>query len=226
MYSEDELLPISALQHLAFCERQAALIHIENLWDENVLTAEGHILHAKTHSEESETVSNTRISRGLRLRSLRLGLVGVADVVEFHRVEVPSKKVDCTRLPNLNGWWKPFIVEYKHGSPKPEMIDDVQLCAQAMCLEEMMNITVTSSSFFYGRPRRRHIVNLSQELRQKTTDLALQLHEMVKKGITPAPDYTQKCRRCSLLDSCLPKTARTKQKVSAYLHNAIYEEIS
>ena len=122
MFSEDELLPLSALQHLLFCERQCALIHIEQAWAENRLTVEGKNLHAKVHEADDESRGDLRIVRGLRLRSLRLGLVGQADVVEFH------KQGDA---------WLPFPVEYKRGKPKPEPCDEVQLCAQAICLEEM-----------------------------------------------------------------------------------------
>ena len=161
MYTEDELLPISGLQHLAFCERQVALIHIEGLWEENVYTAEGKILHENAHEEGSEAVGDLRIARGLRLRSLRLGLVGVADVVEFHRVDNPGAKTSV-ELPGVQGRWQPFIVEYKRGLPKLDRTDEVQLCAQAMCLEEMLDVEITSSAFFYGKPRRRDVVNLDK----------------------------------------------------------------
>lgn len=226
MYTEDDLLPLSGLQHLAFCQRQAALIYVENIWQENVLTTEGRLMHDRAHSEEIEVRGDVYISRGLRLRSLELGLIGMTDVVEFHRLAAPGDKNDCIQLAGFTGWWKPYIVEYKHGSPKPDSTDEVQLCAQVICLEEMLGIAISSSSFFYGRPRRRHIVQLDKGLRQTTINLALQLHALIKSGITPPPQYTHKCRNCSLLDDCMPKAARPTQKVAAYLHKAIYEEIA
>ncbi len=152
MYTEDDLIPISALQHLVFCARQAALIHIEGLWEENVLTIEGEQLHERAHDQESETTGDTRTVRGLRIRSLRLGLIGVADVVEFRRTEAPGKGAVLNGLPGL---WQPYIIEYKHGKPKIDRSDEVQLCAQAMCLEEMLGVSIEESAFFYGKPRRR-----------------------------------------------------------------------
>lgn len=226
MYSEDELLPLSALQHLAFCERQAALIHIENIWQENVLTAEGRLMHDRSHTEEIEIRGNIRISHGLRLRSLELGLIGMADVVEFHLSEVSSGENTCFKIPGCDGWWQPYIVEYKHGTPKPDITDEVQLCAQAICLEEMLNVFIPSSSFFYGRPRRRHVVQLTEDLRQNTKNIAFKLHDLVNHGITPLAQYTQKCRSCSLYDDCLPRVGRTKQSISTYLQKIIYEEIA
>lgn len=226
MYSEDELLPLSGLQHLAFCERQAALIHIENIWQENVLTAEGRIMHDRSHTEEIEVRGNVRISRGLRLRSLELGLIGMADVVEFHLSEEPASENTCVQIPGCAGWWQPYIVEYKHGGPKPDITDEVQLCAQAMCLEEMLNVFIPNSSFFYGRPRRRHVVQLNKDLRQNTTNMALRLHDLVNRSITPVAQYTQKCRSCSLYDDCMPRLGRAKQSVSTYLRTTIYEEIA
>ncbi len=144
IYSEDDLFMISALQHYAFCPRQCALIHIEQAWLENRWTAEGRILHERVHEQEGESRAGVRIERGLPLRSLRLGLVGVADVVEFH--------------PLPGGGWQLFPVEYKRGKPKPDHCDEVQLCAQAMCLEEMMGVEVSQGALFYGKTRHRHDV--------------------------------------------------------------------
>ena len=140
-YSEDDLIMISALQHFAFCPRQCALIHIEQVWTESGLTAEGRIMHEKVHEEQRESRGAVRIECGIPLRSLRLGLIGKADVVEFHRIG--------------KGVWQPFPVEYKRGKPKPDHCDKVQLCAQAMCLEEMLSVPVPEGALFYGRTRRR-----------------------------------------------------------------------
>jgi CRISPR-associated exonuclease Cas4 len=222
MYTEDELLPISGLQHLAFCERQVALIHIEGLWEENVYTAEGKILHERAHGEGSEAMGDLRIARGLRLRSLRLGLIGIADVVEFHRVDNPDNKLGV-ELPGVQGRWQPFIVEYKRGLPKPDRRDEVQLCAQAMCLEEMLDVEITSSAFFYGKPRRRDMVKLDKSLREETESVAIHLHELIDSGETPPASYNEKCQRCSLIEVCLPKMPRGHGSVENYLHRALTE---
>jgi len=222
MYTEDDLLPISGLQHLAFCERQVALIHIEGLWEENVYTAEGKILHEHAHEEGSEAVGDLRIARALRLRSLRLGLVGVADVVEFHRVDSSVGK-SSVELPSAQGRWQPFIVEYKRGLPKLDRTDEVQLCAQAMCLEEMLDIQISSSAFFYGKPRRRNIVNLDSSLREETANVANRLHELIDSSKTPVVSYSVKCERCSLIDTCLPKMPRGRGSVENYLRNVLSE---
>lgn len=222
MYTEDDLLPISALQHLAFCERQAALIHIEGQWQENVLTVEGEQLHEHVHQTEDEALGDLRIARGLRLRSLTLGLTGVADVVEFHRLpDNNTKESTAVELPGITGRWQPFIVEYKHGQPKLEHEDEVQLCAQAMCLEEMLGVSIKESAFFYGKPRRRHKADLNDALRKETIARAERLHRLVEAGQVPPPIYAKHCQRCSLIDICLPKLPRSAKKVDAYLRNAI-----
>jgi len=226
MYSEDELLPISGLQHLAFCERQAALIHVEGLWADNVLTAEGHLLHERVHRGELETHGEMRVARGLRLRSLALGLTGMTDVVEFRRVHGEGDAGACsdhfaTELPGVAGRWRPFLVEYKRGLPKPDNRDEVQLCAQAMCLEEMLGVTIPAAALYYGRPRRRHPVPLDQQLRTETISLAGRLHRLVASGTVPPPSYSRRCRRCSLVDHCLPKMARSAASVEKYLRQAV-----
>lgn len=199
MFSEDELLPLSALQHLLFCERQCALIHIEQAWAENRLTVEGKNLHAKVHEADDESRGDLRIVRGLRLRSLRLGLVGQADVVEFHK---------------QGNAWVPFPVEYKRGKPKPEPCDEVQLCAQAICLEEMTGQSILEGAIFYGQPRRRHPVSFDGVLRAETETTAKRLRELIGRGKTPPAINEKKCESCSLLDICMPKTlARTKSAI-------------
>lgn len=220
MYSEDDLLPISAMQHLAFCERQWGLIHLEQIWGENLLTAQGRILHERTHEPETETRDDIRIARGLRLRSLRLGLTGQADVVEFHRVTAGQAGVP---LEGASGMWQPFIVEYKRGRPKIGYEDEVQLCAQALCLEEMLGVSMSSAAFFYGQPRRRQDVQLNKDLRDKTETLAARLHELSAAGKTPPSEYGQKCKSCSLVDLCLPAATGQQQSARKYLAKAIKE---
>lgn len=218
MYSEDELLPISALQHLSFCERQWALIHLEQVWSENLFTAEGRNLHEKTHEADCENRPGLRIVRGLRLRCLRLGLVGQADVVEFHKAEVGVS------LDGVSGLWRPFPVEYKRGKAKPDNCDRVQLCAQAMCLEEMLGAEIREGALFYGRPRRREVVEFTPELRGETESLAMKLHELHAAGKTPKARYGPKCKSCSLLEVCMPKITGPDKDIAHYLAKALEKE--
>lgn len=210
MYSEDELLPLSALQHLAFCERQCALIHLEGVWSENRLTAEGRILHERVHDGEDERRGDVRIARGLRLRSLRLGLTGQADVVEFHR--------------QSDGSWRPFPVEYKRGRPKPNRCDEVQVCAQALCLEETLGVRIEEGSIFYGQPRRRQAVAFSPDLRGETEAAAIRLHRLLDSGVTPRAVYEKKCDNCSLKSLCLPEVAGRGKSAKRYLGQMLREE--
>ena len=209
MYTEDDLLPLSALQHLIFCERQCALIHIEQAWAENLFTAEGRIMHERVHEEGSESRGSIRIEHGVPLRSLRLGLIGKADVVEFHRREGDS--------------WQPFPVEYKRGKPKKDDSDRVQLCAQALCLEEMLDVEVPEGALFYGKNRRRAGVVFDDALRKETEETAVRLHELIASGRTPKPVYTKRCDTCSLAGMCLPKTVGKRRSVQHYLLGATRE---
>jgi len=209
MYHEDDLLPISALQHLIFCERQCALIHIEQAWAENLYTAEGRMLHERVHSEDRGARGTVRIEYGMSLRSLRLGLIGKADVVEFHKIPASQKQEPAA--------WLPFPVEYKRGRPKLNDCDRVQLCAQALCLEEMMDVTIPKGALFYGRKRRRENVVFNVALRRVTEEATERLHALLASGQTPKPLYTQKCDSCSLAHLCLPKTMGKRFSVKRYL---------
>jgi CRISPR-associated exonuclease Cas4 len=214
-FSESDLLMLSAIQHLAFCERQCCLIHIEQAWAENRLTAEGRILHDRVHGENAESRGDVYIVRGLKLRSLELGLSGVADVVEFHRVES-----DGFSLPGKKGLWKAFPVEYKRGKPKSDRCDEVQICGQAICLEEMLNTKIENGALFYGAQHKRHEVIFDETLRTETTKTAQRLHELISKGITPPAVYEKKCDRCSMIDICVPKAGKEKS-VEKYLEEMI-----
>lgn len=209
MYSEDDLLPISTLQHLVFCPRQCALIHIERAWSENFFTAQGRVLHERVHRENAERRRDLQVEYGMPLRSLRLGLSGKADVIEFHR------QPDQT--------WQPFPVEYKRGRQKSDNRDAVQLCAQALCLEEILNVSVPEGAIFYGRERQRSEVQFNENLRKETEDAAGRLHRLIESGKTPPPVYEKKCDTCSLLDVCLPKTIQNKKSVSGYLSAMVKE---
>lgn len=209
MYEPDDLIQLSALQHMVFCPRQCALIHVEQTWKESGRTAEGRLMHERVHEQEAETRGDVRIERGVPLRSLRLGLIGKSDVVEFHKVE--------------EGRWIPYPVEYKRGKPKVDDCDKVQLCAQAMCLEEMLNIEVPRGAIFYGRTRRRLDVEFDEALRRKTEDAAKKTHSLIDSGITPGPVYAKRCESCSLVAECLPKTLQKKRSVKNYLARVIGE---
>lgn len=212
MYAENDLLPISALQHLLFCERQCALIHIEQVWNDNRFTTEGRILHEKVHELGDETRAGVRIARALPLRSLKLGLNGVADVVEFHREDGANK-------------WRPFPVEYKRGKPKVESCDTVQLCAQAMCLEEMLDVEIHCGALFYGKIRRRLDVVFDDVLRVLVADTARRLHDLIFGGITPSPRYDERCEHCSLIDDCMPRALRHKRSVGSYIDGMLSKDV-
>jgi CRISPR-associated exonuclease Cas4 len=227
MFSEDDLLPLSGLQHLVFCERQWGLIHIEQQWEENRLTSEGRILHERVHDAGTEARPGVVTARGLRLRSFRLGLSGQADVVEFQLAEPgearPARQSDC-QLPDRTGWWRPFPVEYKRGRPKANGCDEVQLCAQALCLEEMLGVAIDGGALFYGATRRRKEVPLDARLRTRTEGLAGRMHELYSARVTPPAVYTKKCDRCSLYDRCLPRTASKRGVVKRYLARELRDE--
>lgn len=203
VFSEDEFIPISALQHMLYCPRQCALIHIERRWAENSFTAEGRILHNRSDAGDRETRGTVRIERSVSLCSFQLGVAGVADVVEIR---------------NDNQF---YPIEYKRGRPKSHRADEVQLCAQAICLEEMLNTTVMEGSLFYGRSRRRTIVIFDIELRTLTEQIATDTRHMLTAGKTPDPIYSKrKCEACSLKDDCQPQAPR-RMIVERWLASAI-----
>lgn len=221
MYSEDDLLPLSALQHLRFCERQCALIHVEGLWAENRLTVEGSHLHRKVHDGPDEARRDVRTVRAMPLRSLRLGLVGQADAVEFHRRKGEAGEPPGVRLEGAPGEWLPFPVEYKRGRPKRDRSDELQLCAQALCLEEMLSVPVPRGALFYGETRRRKDVELDAGLRAETEDSAARAHRLVAAGVTPRAVREPKCESCSLLHLCLPEALDPGRSASRYLARAL-----
>ena len=204
---DDELIAISALSHYSYCPRRCALIHIERVWTENLFTAEGRIMHERVHDEGGESRGNIRIERGVALRTLRLGLIGKADVVEFHR--------------QADGSWLPFPVEYKRGKPKVDDCDKIQLCAQAICLEEMLGVKIPAGALFYGQTRHRLDVVFNEDLRRETEETARQVHELIASGRTPPPIYEKRCNSCSIMSECLPKTIQKRRSVSGYMAKMI-----
>ncbi len=209
MYSPEDLIQLSALQHMVFCERQCALIHIEQTWTESGRTAEGRIIHERVHDESRESRGDIRIDYGVSLRSLRLGLIGKADVVEFHR--------------RPDGSWLPFPVEYKRGKPKADNCDKVQLCAQAICLEEMLSIAIPKGALFYGQTRHRLDVAFDEALRRETEETASRAYALIAAGRTPPPVYEKRCESCSLMAECLPKTIQKRRSVKNYLTRILGE---
>lgn len=199
MFTEDQLFPLSALQHWLYCPRQCALIHLEQAWAENRFTAEGRILHEKAHEGRDESRAAIRITRGMVVRSLALGLSGQCDVVEFHSV----------------GAIRP--VEYKRGKPKAHRADEVQLCAQAICLEEMLGLRIEAGCLFYGERRRRTDVVFDETLRALVEATARALHEMRLSAVTPLAEYeSHRCDACSLIDLCQPKALRFRKGAQSW----------
>lgn len=210
-YKEEDFLQLSGLQHFAFCRRQWALIHIEQQWAENLLTVQGNILHEKAHDPDSrEQRGDVRITRGMQIHSPTLGISGACDVVEFHRG--PSG----IALPGREGLWLPYPVEYKRGEPKQTDADRLQLCAQAMCLEEMLCCDIAEGALFYGQTRRREIVTFTPELRSQVRNDLAQMHELYRRKHTPQVKPGKSCSACSLREVCLPKLGRRKS-VREYL---------
>lgn len=207
IYEEDDLLPISALQHLMFCERQWALIHLEQIWEDNRLTAEGQQLHEKANSQDEEKRNNLKIVRTLRLRSLKYGLTGVADIVEFHKQE--------------NNVSQPYPIEYKRGKPKSDLCDSVQLCAQALCLEEMLGVKVLKGAFFYWEIKRRLEIEIDYDLRLETYKLIQRLHHVTKARKTPPAKLERKCTNCSLINWCMPSCTNGSKSIKQYLGNVV-----
>ncbi|TRZ52019.1 CRISPR-associated protein Cas4 [bacterium] len=216
-HSDDDLLMLSGIQHIAFCERQWGLIHIEQQWEENLRTVEGHHLHERVDDPlESDTRKDVAILRAVPLISYRLGLSGTADVIEFYRTD--GKGVV---LLGHSGKWYPHPVEYKRGKPKPDDRDRVQLCAQAMCLEEMYTIQIPKGALFYGETRHRETVDFCVALRSRVNELASRMHELFQQGITPSPIYKNHCKSCSLIDICLPLSIQRMPDVNQFLANEL-----
>jgi len=215
-YTSDELLPLSGIQHFVFCRRQWALIHVEQQWKENALTAEGRIMHKRADDPFfTETRNGVITARSVPIASYRLGLSGVCDVVEF------TTSPDGVKLPNRDGLYLAAPVEYKRGKPKREHVDEAQLCAQAMCLEEMLSVTIPRGYLFYGETRHREEVELTAELRTLVQEMSAEMHNYFSRGYTPKVKTSKACRSCSLADICLPKLQEKALPASKYIKQAI-----
>ena len=217
IYSEEDFLQLSGLQHFKFCRRQWALIHVENQWAENFRTTDGAILHENAHDGAfTESRGDLLITRDMRIVSPTLGVSGACDVLEFHRggAGIPLKGRD--------GLWQPYPVEYKRGRPKETSMDALQLCGQAMCLEEMLCCEIPEGALYYGEPRRRTAVAFTPELRQEVRELLAQMHDLYGRGHTPKVKPTKSCNACSLKELCLPKLMRGRS-VADYLRRGMEE---
>ncbi len=214
-YPEDEMLMLSGIQHFGFCRRQWALIHVFRQWEENSLTVEGRHLHRNADDSFARDFRDGVFRmRGVGVRSERLGLYGVCDVVEL----LPLSKGDGgSAFPGADGFWDAYPVEYKRGASKVSDCDLLQICAQAICLEESNSIRIARGYLYYGRSRRRMEVEFDASLRRKTFDFAAQMHDAFAKRECFRAEYSGKCASCSLFEICGPKCETRRGGVSAYL---------
>jgi len=220
-YEEDDMLMLSGIQHFAFCPRQWALIHIEQQWEENRLTIEGEFLHQ--HVDDPfyrQKMGSTICLRSVSIASKQLGLYGLSDVIELHPTDFPDNAILHPKYP---GYWLPYPIEYKHGKPKENNVDAVQLTAQAMCLEEQYGIHISEGALYYGEIRKREVVEFTKELRDEVMQLAKSMHEVFDSQRLPKAAKQPHCKSCSLRDVCLPKVSE-KQLASEYLKVNLYEE--
>lgn len=216
-YNEEDFLLLSGIQHFVFCRRQWALIHIEQQWQENLRTIEGGILHERSHdSTIKEKRGNSIIARGTRIFSRTLGLTGTCDVIEYH------KSPDGVEIFGHDGIYKVFPIEYKRGKPKENRADEIQLCAQAMCLEEMLMCQIPEAYLYYGETKRRLKVIIDDELRQYVKAAAKEMHEFFERRYTPKSKASKACRACSLTDICVPKLCKNPS-VTYYINKNISE---
>lgn len=214
-YEEEDFLMLSGIQHFAFCRRQWALIHIEQLWAENLRTAEGNLLHENCHDGySSESRGEVLFSRGMPVFSRSLGASGECDIVEFR------KSRGGIPLHGREGRYTIYPVEYKHGEPKGSDIDVLQLAAQAICLEEMLGCEIPDGAIFYGKTRRRERVALTDERKEKVRSLFAEMHALFARGYVPKGKFSKGCNACSLKNLCLPKLCRAKS-AGEYLEQSL-----
>ena len=214
-YNEEDYLQLSGIQHFKFCRRQWALIHIENQWAENTRTVEGEAMHTNAHNADfREKRGELLITRDMRIFSATLGISGSCDVVEFRRNEAGIT------LPDYKGNWLPCPVEYKHGRPRQDTANELQLCAEAMCLEEMLCCEIKEGAIYFGETRQRLKVEFTAELRQEVKACLCEMHDLYKKGYTPKVKPTKACNACSLKEVCVPKLMRNKP-VSSYIRERL-----
>ena len=220
-YDDDDMLMLSGIQHYMFCPRQWALIHIEQQWDENRLTAEGQLLHDNVDNPAYRQKNGDVITlRAVHIASNTLGLYGVTDAIELLPSEDATDAITHSRYP---GYWKPYPIEYKRGRRKPDERDEVQLAAQVICLEEMYGIHIQEAALFYHETRHRVVVPIGEPLRKLTYELSEAMHKTFDSGITPKAVEKRSCKSCSLMDICAPELTK-KTSVAYYLKKSFDEE--
>lgn len=216
-YTDEQLLSISGIQHFVFCRRQWALIHIEQQWEENLLTVSGNIMHKNAHDNaSSEKRNDIIVSRGMPILSRELGLTGVCDVVEFHKSD------DGAIINGYDGLYKIVPVEYKHGEPKETDADILQVAAQAVCLEDMFCTKVEELNIFYGKTRHRLEVSFDNEIRERLKSIVNEMHALYDRKHTPTVRKSKQCNACSLIQICLPKLSKS-DSVENYIRKSIKE---
>jgi CRISPR-associated exonuclease Cas4 len=217
-YPPEAWLPLSGIQHFIFCRRQWALIHIERQWEENALTVEGRLLHQRVDDPFfTEKRKGVIVARSVPVASPSLGLQGVCDVVEF------TESPQGVQLPGREERYLPAPVEYKRGKEKRDACDEAQLCAQAMCLEDMLAVSIPIGYLYYGRTRRRVAVELTAELRDLVRKVSKEMHAYDQRGYTPRVKTSRACRSCSLADVCLPALQENVIPASEYIRQQIEE---
>ena len=217
-YREEDYLMLSGIQHFAFCRRQWALIHIEQQWAENYHTVDGELMHQRAHDGLSyEKRKGTVISRGMPIHSRGMGISGVCDIVEFHEAE------DGVPIAKFGGTYHVFPIEYKRGKPKEHDADILQLVAQAMCLEEMLECHIEQGAIYYGQTKRRQEVMITESYRETVRRMTEEMHQYFDRGYTPNVKKTRACSLCSLKELCLPSLERT-MKVGKYIEIHMGEE--
>lgn len=221
MYSDEDMLMLSGIQHYMFCPRQWALIHIEQQWDENRLTIEGQLLHSIVDNPfYRQKNAHTITLRSVSIASKQLGLYGVTDAIELLPVVDGRNSIRHKKYP---GYWHPFPIEYKRGKPKNTPMDKVQLAAQVMCLEEMYNISIECGALYYAEIKHRETITIDRQLREQTTNCAAEMHRLFRTGNIPKAETGKHCRNCSLVSICMPELKQCI-RVSTYLKNNLYEE--
>lgn len=215
-YTSEQLLPLSGIQHFVFCRRQWSLIHVEQQWQENVLTTEGKLMHGRADDPFFTEVRHGVITaRSMPVASYRLGFYGICDVVEF------TQESQGVQLPDRQGFWQPAPVEYKRGKQKSHAADEAQLCAQAMCLEEMLSIEIPYGYLYYGQTRRRVQVELGTELRELVAKMSAEMHAYYGRGYTPKAKLKKACQSCSLINVCLPEMDGKLMPAKSYIEKQL-----
>ena len=217
-YKEDDFLQLSGIQHFKFCRRRWALIHIEHQWEENYRTVDGALMHQNAHDKSfTESRGDLLITRGMSVFSPTLGVSGECDVLEFHKMPQGIPLTDRV------GLWQPYPVEYKRGKPSERAGDALQLCGQALCLEEMLCCSIPEGALYFGEIHRRVTVEFTAELRQSVQNALAEMHQLYMRGYTPRVKPTKACNACSLKEVCLPRMLRT-ESVKSYLKKAMEDE--